>query len=134
MAKFQEDNLQIAVATYLDLLKVLWCHVGNERKTKSKRFGGILRAKGVKSGVPDCIIFEPRDEWCGLALELKVEYHQGYTMDGKLKAKRKSRLSPTQKEWLKHLGDNGWFDAVAYNFDEAKKVIDTYLNEGQSRR
>lgn len=134
MAKFQEDNLQMAVATYLDLLKVLWCHVANERKTKSKRFGGIFKAKGVKSGVPDCLIFEPRGEWCGLAVELKVEYDQGYTKNGKPKAKRRSNVSINQKQWLNRLSDNGWFTVVVYSFDEAKFAIDTYLNEGKPRR
>ena len=42
--KFKEDNLQKAVARYLDLKKVLWCHVANERKSSQqagKRLKGI---------------------------------------------------------------------------------------------
>jgi len=57
--KYKEDSLQISVATYLDYLNITWCHVANERKT-SPQAGARLKNKGVKSGVPDCVIFEPK--------------------------------------------------------------------------
>ena len=56
--RYLEDDLQMACAKYLDLLGVLWFHCGNERKT-SPRAGARLKKKGVKSGVPDILIFEP---------------------------------------------------------------------------
>ena len=66
MRKYPEDDLQMACAQYLDLMGWLWCHVGNERKT-SPRAGARLKKKGVKSGVPDILIFEPRGKYHGLS-------------------------------------------------------------------
>jgi len=109
--QYKEDALQISVATYLDLLNITWCHVANERKT-SQKTGRRLKNKGVKSGVPDCVIFEPKGTYNGLALELKI---------------KPNKTTYNQKEWLKKLSDNKWMAEVAYNFDEAKIVIDNYL-------
>jgi len=109
--KYKEDSLQISVATYLDYLNITWCHVANERKTSLKA-GARLKNKGVKSGVPDCVIFEPKGTFNGLALELKI---------------KPNTTTDNQKEWLKRLSENNWRSEVAYSFDEAKIVIDDYL-------
>ena len=96
--KFKEDDLQKQVAKYLDLKKVLWCHVANERKT-SFQAGARLKAKGVKSGVPDCMIFTTNSIYNGLAIELKVESN-----------------TPTENQlkWLKKLDKQGWCTSVCY--------------------
>ena len=65
--KYQEDDLQKQVAKYLDLLGLLWFHPANERKT-SPAAGKRLKLKGVKSGVPDCIIFNSSKRFNGLAI------------------------------------------------------------------
>jgi len=110
---FKEDDLQKAVATYLDLKNVLWFHPPLERKT-SFQAGARLKKKGVKSGVPDCLIFEPRGLfYSGLAIELKI---------------KPNKVSTNQKEWLTSLKNNKWCVGVAYSFDEAKDIIDKYLN------
>lgn len=114
--KFQEDNLQKQVARYLDLLGVLWFHPANERKT-SKISGKRLKSKGVKSGVPDCVILEPKKGYHGLFIELKVIYSNG----------RKSSILETQKKWLNRLEENNYKTAIVYNFDQAMKIIDDYL-------
>tara|TARA_R110002050_G_scaffold36732_1_gene91755 strand:- start:232 stop:576 length:345 start_codon:yes stop_codon:yes gene_type:complete len=108
--KYKEDNLQKAVAKYLDLKKFLWCHVANERKT-SIQAGKRLKLKGVKSGVPDVLIFENSSIYNGLAIELKIK--PNYT-------------SENQKEWLKNLSNKGWKTEVCYNFDEVLKVVEEY--------
>jgi hypothetical protein len=110
--KFKEDDLQMAVAKYLDLQGILWCHVANERNTSFVK-GARLKKKGVKSGVPDCLIFEPRGLfYSGLAIELKI---------------KPNKVSINQKEWLTSLKNNKWCVGVAYSFDEAKDIIDKYL-------
>ena len=108
-----ESHLQKAVATYLDFRGVLWCHVANERKTRSKKMGGYWVGQGVKSGVPDCLIFEPSKHYAGLAIELK---------NGKGK-----RVSPNQKTWLSGLQNKNWRAEVAYSFEEAIEIIESYL-------
>lgn len=109
--RFKEDDLQMAVAKYLDSLKVLWVHVGNERKT-SFQAGARLKAKGVKSGVPDVLIFDHKNNYSGLAIELKIKPNK-----------------PTQNQlaWLKRLKNVNWQTAIAYDFNEAKEIIDEYL-------
>ena len=110
--KFKEDDLQMDVARYLDVLRLVWCHVPNERKT-SHQAGVRLKKKGVKSGVPDCLIFNNNNKYNGFALELKV---------------KPNKQTKNQNDWLFWLTQRGWFTSVAYNFDEAKEIIDNYLN------
>ena len=108
---FKEDDLQKQVASYLDLRKVLWCHVANERKT-SMQEGVRLKAKGVKSGVPDCLIFNNKKNYKGLAIELKI---------------KPNTPTDNQKEWLLELSLLGWLCVVCYSYDEAITCIDEYL-------
>jgi len=109
--RFLEDDLQMAVAKYLDFQGILWCHVANERNTSFVK-GARLKKKGVKSGVPDCLIFEPRGLYGGLAIELKI---------------KPNKVSLNQKEWITRLKNNKWSAHTAYSFDEAKEIIDNYL-------
>ena len=111
MRKYPEDDLQMACAKYLDLLGVLWFHCGNERKT-SPRAGARLKKKGVKSGVPDILIFENRNGYAGLAIELKTG---------------KNKLTETQKEWMSRLSKKGWDIAIARSFDVFKDIVDSYF-------
>ena len=104
MRKYPEDDLQMACARYLDLMGWLWCHVANERKT-TKPAGKRLTLKGVKSGVPDILIFEPRGKYNGLAIELKAG---------------RNKLTESQEEWLWRLGKKDWYASVCYNFDQFK--------------
>lgn len=114
---YSEDNLQNSCARYLDHLPgVLWCHVANERKT-SPQAGARLKAKGVKSGVPDILIFNPVGGYCGLAVELKVGAN---------------KTTKAQKQWLQSLKERGWMVHVCFNLDEFIDVVDNYL--GQPKR
>lgn len=113
MRKFKEDDLQMAVARYLDFLKVCWFHVANERKT-SKIAGQRLKKKGVKSGVPDVMIFEHNEDYRGLSIELKI---------------KPNKPTDNQKEWLEKLKSKGWKTEVCYSFDEVKKVVKQYFKE-----
>ena len=113
--KHAEDDLQMAVAKYLDLNSLLWFHPPLERRT-SPQAGKRLKAKGVKSGVPDCLIFNQRNGYKGLALELKI---------------KPNKPTPAQKEWLLELSILGWLCKVAYSLDEAIEIIDNYTNENK---
>ena len=110
---YKEYQLQEAVARYLDVLGVLWCHVANERKT-SKLRGGRLKKAGVKSGVPDCLIFEPSGEYCGLAIELKVGYN---------------KPSPAQIQFMLDMEKRGWKTAICKDLDSVISLVDQYLKQ-----
>lgn len=116
-----EDNFQMAVARYLDLLGVLWCHVANERKTdiktnkKGQTFslsGKKLKDKGQKKGVPDCLIFEARKGYAGFAIELKVG---------------KNKPSEDQIFWLNALRARNWKVLVTKSLDEFIAEVDNYF-------
>ena len=102
----------MSVATYLDMKKLIWCHVANERKT-THRQGHRLKRKGVKAGVPDCLIFNPKGKYNGLAIELKIAPNK-----------------PTEKqmEWLTNLRVKGWYTCVCYSIGDVIKVVDEYLS------
>ncbi len=111
MRKYPEDDLQMATARYLDLVSVVWFHPANERKT-SIQAGERLKKKGVKSGVPDVLIFEPKGRHNGLAIELKI---------------KPNVITANQKGWLKRLEMKSWFCAVCYNIDEVIETVENYL-------
>ena len=108
-----EDQFQTTIARYLDSLGVLYTHVANERKT-SPQAGARLKRKGVKSGVPDILIFEPRAQYNGLAIELKVGYN---------------KISENQTAWLEKLSTNGWMVMWSNDLDKVIETIDNYLNQ-----
>lgn len=78
-----------------------------------------MKAEGVKSGVPDIMLAVPVDNgytgprYTGLFIEMKVG---------------KNVPTDEQKEWLKYLGQAGYFTAVCYSWIEARYVILKYLN------
>lgn len=91
-----EEVEQRAVAQYLDLLGILWCHCPNGGH-RNKVSAGKMKAQGQKPGVPDILIFSPppiNPTAKGVAIELK-----------RIKG---GTLSPDQKRWLSDLSDIGW--------------------------
>ena len=76
-----------------------------------------LKLQGVKSGVPDICLPVPRSGYHGLYIELKR--CQG------------GRVSDDQKGWISALRGQGYAAVVAKGFDEAVKVIKTYIAGGK---
>ena len=110
-----ERQEQVRVAKLLDQLGLLWCHVPNEGHGRRGKEGAIrgarLRAEGLKSGVPDVLIFDKnsRPGSVGLAIELK-----------RVKG---GRVSEDQKRWLEELEKRGWVCRVCRGFDEVHQVL-----------
>lgn len=111
--RYAEDDLQMQVAQYCDLKRLLWAHPANERKT-SPQAGARLKRKGVKSGVPDVMIYTPNQVFNGLAIELKIG---------------RNKVTANQRQWLDDLGLCNWQTAMCYSFDDAKAVIDRYMGD-----
>jgi len=118
----KEDNFQISMANYLDVLGLLWFHPANERQlwlTVNKYgntyspLGKKLKDKGVKRGVSDCMIEENNDKFYGLRIELKV-YPGAISEDQQLfinKSVNKNRCA---------LG--------SWSLDHAMECVDNYVN------
>ena len=86
-------------------------HVPNGGK-RDKDKAVALKRQGIKAGGPDSGLPWPRDGYHGLYIELK---------DGK------NKPTQNQKRWLKFLKEQGYYTAVCYGWQEAAKLIETYL-------
>lgn len=98
---------QAHLARWLDFRGVLFCHVGNG-EARSPAAGAKLKRMGVKSGVPDLLIFTPPKDpdahWRGVAIELKT---------------KSGTVSGNQKAWLRRLEDSGWLVRVCRGSQDA---------------
>ncbi|RAK51609.1 VRR-NUC domain-containing protein [Phenylobacterium soli] len=67
-----EQDLQLAVARYIDRAYpgLIWWHTPNASGNRGARLGGILKAMGVKAGVPDIVIILPTGQ--AAFIELKA--------------------------------------------------------------
>lgn len=108
----KEDAFQMACAQYLDSIRVLWMHPVNEGQIPVQ-YRVKLKAKGLKSGAPDVMIFEPSGHYNGLSIELKIWP----------KKARKEQI-----EWAERLEKREWKTVKeCYGFDDFKKIVDEYL-------
>lgn len=71
-----------------------------------------MKQAGYKKGIPDLLIFEPRNGYVGLALEVK-------TMVG--------RASPHQKQWQHDLQQRGWKAEICKGLNACIECIDEYF-------
>lgn len=108
-------NWAESVKWFVPELKLMY-HVPNEGK-RQQGTGAILKAAGMKKGVPDIVLPVARQGYHGLYIELKFG-------DGK----------PTkeQKVFLEKLQEEGYRAAVAYGFEEAREIIRHYLRRGNT--
>ena len=108
----KEYQLQKAVCKYLDLKNVLYCGSmgGQYQIFKSQRIKS--KQTGYKKGFPDIFIYEPRGDYHGLAIELKVGYNK-----------------PTieQLNWLQKLTDKGYLATTCKGIEESIAIINKYL-------
>jgi hypothetical protein len=107
----KEDDFQKALAKYLDLKGVIYIHPPNGG-TRNVIEATKLKKMGVKSGVPDILIFNRKRGYSGLAIELKVGYN---------------KPSENQLEFMKQLSLEGWYCVVSYSLEECIDLVDSYL-------
>jgi len=123
-----EESIQIAVCRYLSnqYPGVIYT---SESSGIRLTIGQAVKAKKLRSegGLPDLMIFEPRGEYHGLFLELKKV--SPYKKNGELKSDK--HLSE-QNKILDRLYQKGYYAVFATGTDEAKQIIDTYLNLKQT--
>lgn len=108
--KGSEDNLQKAVARYLDLIGSFWFHCPNGGSRNGIE-AAKLKGMGVKPGIPDCMILDQRRGFAGLAIELKVGYN---------------KPSEQQLEQLDKLVLRNWMVVVSWSLEEVISAIDWY--------
>lgn len=123
-----ENELRRQLATWLqlqypnviyrfDLAADLKLTVGQARKHK---------ALHPHRGYPDLFIAEPRSCFHGMYVELKAEGKSPYKRNGELKS---SEHLAEQEDFLMKLNCRGYYATFATGFDEAKNLIEQYLNK-----
>ena len=84
-----------------------------------------MKALRSNRGYPDLVLYEPCHGYHGLFMELKQEGTKLYTKDGR-------PATPHIAEQLKCLAllrERGYWAGFAVGFDQAKDILDDYLNE-----
>jgi len=127
----KEESLQIAVSRYLKLQypDVIFTSESSGIKLS---IGSAVKAKKQRNperGLPDLIILEPRCGFSGLCVELKAEGKSPYLKDGSLS---KNKHIQEQNDVLIKLKEKGYIAKFAVGFDDAKKLIDNYMNQIQN--
>jgi hypothetical protein len=112
----KEQELHTAVVKYLNWMpNILFTstlggiYLGNASWNQKR----ILKTH-YKKGVPDILIFEPRNDYNGLMIELKTT---------------KGKTSIHQKEWIDKLNDRKYMAVVCRGFKDAIDTIDLYFKK-----
>ena len=79
---------------------------------RDARTGALLKAEGVKAGVPDIFLPTPQGPWHGLYIELKAG---------------KNTISDHQEQWIDALRSQGYYVDVCWGWQAAARVIAAYL-------
>ena len=110
-----EDRLQSEVIKYINYQypKIRYCG------SAGGVFTGITQARkmvrtGYVKGFPDLFIYEAKNGFHGLAIEIKTI---------------KGRATKEQKEWIDDLNERGYKAKICKGLPEILDVIDKYLNE-----
>jgi len=120
----EEEQEQIAVVQYLRVAypKVLFTIAPQGNKlsigvaTKHKRMGYC-------AGTSDFLVFEARDGYFGLFLEMK-----------RSKAFGNSKISESQIKFMEWAQKEGYKTAVAFGAQEAYKILDEYFSQGKTMK
>lgn len=114
-----ESDLQLAVAKYLNAQERLrktfvWFHPAS--LSPSRIYGSIVKSRGFKAGVPDCLLFAGE----GKTVSIELKYKKG-------------RISPEQQtfhEKLKFLGHPVYIVKSEYPHDAINQVEKILQKEG----
>lgn len=109
--RMAEADEQKIIAAYLDYSNLLWFHPANEAK-RSAHLAAMLKAQGLKAGVPDVCILEPVGAKHGLFIEMKYGAN---------------KPTAEQKKWLSRLSARGYATAICYSADDAIKIVKEYM-------
>jgi len=126
--KHLEYDLQVAVCRYLSYqypdVEYMSDTIANLKLTQTQASRNKkIQKNGFKC--PDILILEPKNNFCGLFIELKLE--TPYKKDGTIKASANDHLKG-QLETIEKLNAKGYKAFFSWGFDMTKEIIDNYLN------
>ena len=113
-----EERLQSEVVRYISLQypKARYCASlgGQYQPFQSQR--NRAKRTGYSKGFPDLFIYEARNGYHGLALEIKT---------------LKGRATKEQKEWIEALNKRGYKALICKGLPEILQTIDDYLKRSR---
>lgn len=127
-SEYQE---QVQVFKYLDLQypnvlatsQIAGAYLSRTASKKAKN-------QGYKAGFPDISIITSNKHYHGLYIEMKIKTtYKISSSTGKKIIDKKGTVSEKQKGWLIALNKEGYFACACYGFEDAKFVIDSYMND-----
>lgn len=125
--KHLEYDLQVAICNYISYqykdVNFMSDTIANLKLTKNQ----AIRNKKIQKNnfkTPDLIIFEPKNNFCGLFIELKLS--SPFKSNGTIKASSKDHLKG-QLETIENLNSKGYKACFSWGFDMTKEIIDNYL-------
>lgn len=102
-------------AKNLEAMPELWLLNGSLNGVRLKPIQAVMaKRSGMKKGFPDINLPVKRGKFGALYIEMKRIYPKGTVKD-------------EQEEWLQKLTEQGNMAVVCYGFEEARKVIEDYL-------
>lgn len=127
--KHLEYDLQVAVCRYLSYqypnVEYMSDTIANLKLTQTQaNRNKKIQKNGFKC--PDILILEPKNNFCGLFIELKLEIP--FKKDGTIKASANDHLKG-QLETIEKLNAKGYKSCFSWGFDMTKEIIDNYLNQ-----
>ena len=128
-----EEAEQKAVIDYLnlkypDVLKTI-----SPQGMRLTMFQGLkFKMLGYEEGTCDILIFEPRDNYHGLFIEMKAPSRNYLTKKGVLMLSSHGVLSERQKIFIERANSKNYRAICCIGSDEAIKIIDEYFR-GEKR-
>ncbi len=110
-----EHDLQKAFFTWLSLqfpqVRKVTFAIPNGAK-RSLEYGAYMRAEGLTSGIPDCMIAVPHGTFSGFFIEFKI---------------KPNKPTPEQEAMIANLITNGYRAEVCYSLEEAIDMVTEYV-------
>lgn len=126
--KHQEYALQKAICQYLNMAYPKILYLSDLSGQKMSMPQAIRNKQIQKDGFsfPDLIIFEPRNEFHGLMIELKIE--SPFKKGSECTVLKKNEHIERQFKTMEVLKEKGFWCVFCWEFSDAKNIIDKYLH------
>lgn len=123
--KKTEENLQIEICEYIKLAypDVIFTSESSGVRLSIAQAVTLKRTRSCKA-LPDLWILEAKKGYHACFIELKSEGNKIYKKNGDLK---KEKHLAEQEQIQHRLRNKGYFCEFAVGFDEAKSIVDYYL-------